>query len=110
MSDGGRRPLIAIFTLGGTIAATTDHGDSGGVSPRLGGTELVDAVPGLDSFARLEVVEFRQVPSGDLDLSDVISLARAIDLRFADGVDGVVVTQGTDTLEETAFALDLLVR
>jgi L-asparaginase len=97
---------VALFTLGGTIAATPT-GD-GRVSPGIDGTALVAAVPQLAAVARIDVTEFRRIPSGDLSLVDVLELARDISGREGDRCDGVVVTQGTDTLEETAFALDQL--
>ncbi len=105
-----RLPRVSIFSLGGTIASTAAAGSTGGVAPRLGASDLVDAVPALKEVAELEAVSFRQIPSGDLTLRDLAELAAQIDRRFADGVQGVVVTQGTDTIEETSFALELLVR
>jgi L-asparaginase len=103
-------PRVTVFSLGGTIASTNDAGQSaGGVVPKLGARELVDAVPQLQDTAELETVAFRQIPSGDLTLRDLVELAGEITKRFDSGVDGVVVTQGTDTIEETSFALDLLV-
>jgi L-asparaginase len=101
---------VSVFSLGGTIASTNTGGaSSGGVVPQLGAADLVRAVPQLEETAVLETVAFRQVPSGDLTLGDLRELAAEIGARFDDGVDGVVVTQGTDTIEETSFALDLLV-
>jgi len=100
-------PKVTIFSLGGTIASTNTAG--GGVTPKLGARELVEAVPQLQEVAKLEAVAFRQTASGDLTLPDLIALAAEITKRFDAGVDGVVVTQGTDTIEETSFALDLLV-
>jgi L-asparaginase len=103
-------PRVIVFSLGGTIASTGDAGPAaGGVVPRLGAAELVGAVPQLRDAAELETVAFRQMPSGDLTAADLAELARAITGRFDGGADGVVVTQGTDTIEETSFALDLLV-
>jgi L-asparaginase len=99
---------VAVFSLGGTIASTGQAGN--GVTPRLGARELVDAVPQLRDVARIEAVAFRQVSSGDLTFADLVALAAEIDRRLAAGCAGVVVTQGTDTVEETSFALDLLVR
>ena len=69
-------------------------------------TRLVAVIPELRDVADVTAVTFRQQPSGDLTFADLIELARAIEQSFDEGVDGVVVTQGTDTLEETAFALD----
>lgn len=105
------RRRVTIFSLGGTIASTAPAGAApGGVIPRLGAAELVDAVPQLRTTAELETVTFRQIPSGDLTIEDLRALAAEIGGRFDAGADGVVVTQGTDTIEETSFALDLLVR
>jgi len=105
-------PQVTVFSLGGTIASTNPGGGGGGggVTPRLGARELVEAVPQLLEVAELETVSFREIASGDLTLQDLIALAAEITQRFEAGVDGVVVTQGTDTIEETSFALDLLVR
>jgi L-asparaginase len=92
---------VAVFALGGTISIAT-----GAV---LTGQQLLDAVPGLDrAGARTEVREFRQLPSASLSIGDIFELAAAIRERIAAGVAGAVVIQGTDTLEETAFLLDLL--
>jgi L-asparaginase len=111
VSDQHRLPRVSVFSLGGTIASTNDAGrTAGGVAPRLGASELVRAVPQLGETAELETVAFRQVPSGDLTLRDMTQLSAEINKRFDNGVRGVVVAQGTDTIEETSFALELLVR
>ncbi|MGY1617983.1 asparaginase [Geodermatophilus sp. SYSU D00691] len=99
------RRRVSLYSLGGTIASVPGGGT--GVAPRLGAAELLAAVPGLADVARVDPVAFRQVPSGELTLDDAVGLAAAL---AADDADGVVVVQGTDTLEEIAFALDLLVR
>ncbi len=100
---------IAVISLGGTIASTGEDGSSG-VTPRLSGEDLVQAAPQLRAIGDIETVEFRKVPSGDLTFSDMVALAQLIEGLFERGVDGVVVTQGTDTMEETSFAIDVLVR
>ncbi len=112
MTKQAAGPKVTIFSLGGTIASTSsgDGGSAGGVTPQLGARELVDAIPQLRDVTEPETVAFRQTASGDLTLQDLIALAAEITKRFDAGVDGVVVTQGTDTIEETSFALDLLVR
>jgi L-asparaginase len=98
---------IAVIALGGTIAMTS--GVSGGVVPSLTADDLVAAVPGLADVARIRSSTFRQVPGAHLDLHDAVDLAGEVEHTLG-SCDGVVVTQGTDTIEEMAFALDLLVR
>ena len=112
MTEQVEGPMVTVFSLGGTIASTNTgtEGATSGVTPQLGASELVQSVPGLRETATLETVAFRQIPSSDLRLSDLIELAAEITKRFDAGATGVVVTQGTDTIEETSFALDLLVR
>lgn len=98
---------VAVFSLGGTIAMTSGRG--GGVVPALTAADLVAAVPGLaESGIAVHVNDFRTVPGACLGFDDLAELVVAAGRAVADGADGVVITQGTDTIEETAFALDLL--
>ena len=98
---------VAVFGLGGTIAMT--RAPDGGVSPALSAADLVAAVPGLSGIeAGLDTVDFRQKPGASLSFGDLYELAAAIGDALAGGCTGVVVTQGTDTIEEVAYFLDLL--
>lgn len=98
---------IAVFGLGGTIAMTAT--EVRGAEPRLSVAELLEAVPQLTSAgAELEVEDFRQLPGASLTFEDLHALTAAIRERLASGVRGIVVTQGTDTIEESAYFLDLL--
>ncbi|MFJ9455464.1 asparaginase [Kitasatospora sp. NPDC101447] len=99
---------VAILSLGGTIAMTADPA-TGGVVPALSAHDLLAAVPALQSLdVELRVHDFRRLPSASLGFDDLSALAGALADAFRSGCDGAVVTQGTDTIEETAYLLDLL--
>jgi L-asparaginase len=97
-------PKVRLVATGGTISNRT-----GG---RLTAEELVQSIPGLDRYVRPEFEQFANVASSSLTLKQWLELARRINTLFKEDPDlaGVVVTSGTDTLEETAYFLDLTVR
>ncbi len=80
--------------------------DGGSVQPRLKADELLAAAP--DEIAELKFHDFKLVPGCELTFNDYSDLAALVRGAENDGAQGVVIVQGTDTLEETAFALDLL--
>ena len=82
----------------------TEH--RGGVVTRLTGADLMAAVPGLT--APLDVRDVRSIPSAGLTFADLLDVLSIASDAVRAGAEGVVVTQGTDTLEETAYLLDLL--
>ena len=100
------KPRIHLLALGGTIAM--QQGERG-MKVGLSADDLLRMAPGLDAIADVEAETVSRTGSSSLTLDDVYALAARIqtiaDQRMS---DGVVVTQGTDTLEETAFLLDLL--
>ena len=101
-------PRVAVFTLGGTIAMQARPGE--GVTPALSAADLVAAVPGLDDAGvELRLRDVANKPGASLSFGDVFGLADAIGAALDDGCAGAVVIQGTDTIEETAYLLDLLV-
>jgi L-asparaginase len=90
---------IALFTLGGTISMAGNH--------RLTGDDLTAAVPGLAEVGHaVEIQDVEKVPSANLTASKLLDVVDAASKAVADGATGVVVTQGTDNLEETAFLVD----
>jgi len=107
MGDPGK-PRVAVFTLGGTIAMNASPG--GGVAPVLSASDLLTGVPGLkDEAVELVVRDVANKPGASLSFGDVLGLADVISAALSGGCAGVVVIQGTDTIEETAYLLDLLV-
>lgn len=97
---------VLVVSLGGTIAMTAST--SGGVTPALSAQDLLTAVPGLaDLDVAVQTVDFRRLPGASLSFDDLTALAALLRQRLADGFDGIVVVQGTDTIEETAYLLDL---
>ncbi len=100
------RPRLVVVSTGGTIAMRYDPKKKGDV-PAVTGQELVEAVPALTGITSLDVVEFSNIPSFHMTPEDMLRLAREVDaLRNRADVDGIIVTHGTDTLEESAFFLD----
>ncbi len=97
------KPRIHVFALGGTIATRPD--EAGAMQMGLGADDLVSAVPLLATVADIEAETVSRVGSHSLSFDQIHALAAKIRGTRA---DGVVVTQGTDTLEETSFLLDLL--
>lgn len=100
------KPRVEIIALGGTIACQPESSGDG-VAPGLTAADLVAAVPALDTVADVGARNLANVPSTEIDLPLLMTLADAIRAHEAEGVAGVVVTQGTDTIEETAFVIDL---
>lgn len=101
--------FVAVISLGGTIAMT-EMGSERGVVPRLTAKDLIASVPELTSICRIETSDFLNVPSVELGLNDMVSLANEIRNWELKGAAGVVVIQGTDTIEETSWCLDLLLQ
>lgn len=97
---------IVVVSTGGTIASTEDSG--GDASPDLTGDDLVAAVPELEDIAAIETRDFSNVPSAHFTVEQMGDLSAFLaDLNADDDIEGVVVTQGTDILEESAYFVDL---
>ena len=94
-------PNIHILTTGGTIA-------SGGAEMKTG-QDLVNIIPGIDKVANITIEDLFRVGSSKMTPEMWIKLIERINYLFSqpDGPDGIVITHGTDTMEETAFFLHL---
>ena len=103
----GGRPKILLVSLGGTITMTS--GGGAGIVPTLTGADLVRAVPALARVAEIEAVSPFRLPGPSLTLANLREVARLLNERLAGDIAGAIVVQGTDTIEETAFVLDMLV-
>lgn len=99
---------IGLIFTGGTIAMRVDP-VTGAAVPSMAAADIVDAVPSLAQIADFEVEEFSRLPGPHVTPDGMWRLARRI-AAWLDrpDIDGVVITHGTDTIEETAFLLDLV--
>jgi L-asparaginase len=101
-------PRVAVVFTGGTISMRHDPA-AGGPIPVLRGADILARTGGLEAIADVEAVDWGLVPASHLTLDRVLELAAVVRSRLErPGVEGAVLVQGTDTIEETAFALDLV--
>ncbi len=107
------RPRIALIATGGTIDSLghdrLDIAHYTEADARLGEGELLASLPELAEIADVVPVPYRRVPSYALTSADWAALATIVTDLLRDGHDGVAITHGTNTLEETAFLLSLTV-
>ena len=97
------KPRVLFLTLGGTLSTVST---ASGLVPAAGGEALLALVPGIGDIADIRVENVSLLASASLDLDILLTLRDRI--GAAHDVDGVVITMGTDALEEVAFGLDLL--
>jgi L-asparaginase len=99
---------VAVIFTGGTISMVASA-EAGGKVPTLDGAAILARAPGIDRIAELEIVDLGRTPASHLSFEQLLRIAGEIRRCQADpSVDGVVVVQGTDVIEETAFFWDLL--
>jgi L-asparaginase len=102
------RPTVAVVFTGGTIAMTVDP-ERGGNVPTLDGSALLALVPGLDSVASVVPIDLGRVPASHFHFDALLDVADVVRRALDDpAIDGAVIVQGTDTIEETAFCWDLV--
>lgn len=107
-----RKPnTVIILATGGTIAGVGEQGKTMGYAPgSLSAEQLISAVPEIERVAPIEAIQICNLNSDDITAEIWLELARTINELAADPqVAGFVITHGTDTLEETAYFLNLVV-
>lgn len=99
---------VAVIFTGGTISMVVDAG-AGGKVPTLDGAAILARAPGIQDIADLEVIDLGRTPASHFSFAKLFEIGSEIRRCQADpAIDGVVVVQGTDVIEETAFLWDLV--
>lgn len=104
------KPIVQFIATGGTIAMKVDPVTKG-VVPAITGDDLLQTIPNVSNYAQIEVNNFSKMSANYITVDWWIRLTKAVEDALArPDVSGVIVAQGTDTMEETAYWLDLTVK
>lgn len=100
---------IAVIFNGGTISMRVDERIKAAI-PSLTGEEIMAMVAGIENYAEIESYTFSSMPSPHMTFKTILELSNFVkELVDRSDIDGIVITHGTDTLEETAYFLDLTI-
>ena len=112
MAAQGRKPNVLILATGGTIAGAAATGTQAGYkSGAVTIDAMIAAVPGISDLATIKGEQISNVGSQDMSFEILLNLAKRINAASkSSDVDGFVITHGTDTMEESAFFLNLVVK
>ena len=112
ISAQGKKPNVVILATGGTIAGAAATGTQAGYkSGAVGIDTMIAAVPGITDLANVRGIQISSVGSQDMSFEILLKVAKQINELAKDpAVNGFVITHGTDTLEESAFFLNLTIK
>ena len=105
-----KKKILVVFT-GGTFSMKMDKKVSGGALPRYSGEELLKKIPETKNLADVFCYDFGKYPGPHMTPEIMMDLSKQLKIRLNEKkIDGIVVTHGTDTLEETAYLIDLTIK
>ncbi len=103
------KKILIVFT-GGTFSMMMDK-ESGGAVPRFSGGELLKMIPSVKDLAHISCYDFGKYPGPHMTPEIMLNLSKSIKEKLNENIySGIIVTHGTDTLEETAYLLDLTIK
>ena len=104
-----RKPKVVIIFTGGTISMSVDP-RIGAAIPSLSSEQIMSLVTNIDKYAEVEPITFSKLPGPHIDIPLMMDIQKlVVENLNRDDVDGVIITHGNDTLEETAYLLDLTI-